>query len=61
MCVFCGIDCAEQHHDAALVDTNGTLIAKARASPMMLPATSSCLICSPNMATQIPIRYPIAI
>ncbi|MDT0568559.1 IS110 family transposase [Streptomyces sp. DSM 3412] len=30
MSVFCGIDWAEQHHDVALVDPNGTLIAKAR-------------------------------
>jgi hypothetical protein len=28
--VFCGIDWAEDHHDAALVDTDGKLIAKQR-------------------------------
>jgi transposase len=28
--VFCGIDWAEDHHDVALVDTDGTLIAKRR-------------------------------
>jgi hypothetical protein len=30
MSVFCGIDWAEQHHDVALVDATGQLIAKAR-------------------------------
>jgi transposase len=30
--VFCGIDWAEDHHDVALVDHNGTLIAKRRIS-----------------------------
>lgn len=30
--VFCGIDWAEDHHDVALVDENGTLLAKARIS-----------------------------
>jgi Transposase len=30
MAVFCGIDWAEDHHDVALVDQHGTLIAKRR-------------------------------
>ncbi|GGR59647.1 IS110 family transposase [Streptomyces eurythermus] len=30
MTVFCGIDWAERHHDVALVDEAGTLLAKAR-------------------------------
>lgn len=30
--VFCGIDWAERHHDVALVDDTGTLLAKARIS-----------------------------
>ena len=30
--VFCGIDWAEAHHDVALVDDEGTLIAKRRIS-----------------------------
>jgi transposase len=30
--VFCGIDWAESHHDVALVDGEGTLIAKRRIS-----------------------------
>ena len=30
--VFCGIDWAETHHDIALVDGEGTLIAKRRIS-----------------------------
>ncbi|MEV2248205.1 IS110 family transposase [Streptomyces sp. NPDC049970] len=30
MTVFCGIDWAERHHDVALVDIAGTLLAKAR-------------------------------
>jgi len=30
--VFCGIDWAEDHHDVALIDTGGTLIAKRRIS-----------------------------
>lgn len=30
--VFCGIDWAEDHHDVALIDTSGTLIAKQRIS-----------------------------
>jgi transposase len=30
MKVFCGIDWAEDHHDVALVDQDGTLLAKAR-------------------------------
>jgi hypothetical protein len=28
--VFCGIDCAEAHHDVALVDADGQLVAKRR-------------------------------
>ena len=32
MRVFCGIDWAEDHHDVALVDTDGKLIAKRRIS-----------------------------
>jgi hypothetical protein len=28
--VFCGIDWAEDHHDIALVDQDGTLLAKRR-------------------------------
>lgn len=32
MRVFCGIDWAEDHHDVALVDADGTLIAKRRIS-----------------------------
>ena len=32
MRVFCGIDWAEAHHDVALVDSAGTLIAKRRIS-----------------------------
>ena len=32
MKVFCGIDWAEDHHDVALIDTGGTLIAKRRIS-----------------------------
>jgi hypothetical protein len=28
--VFCGIDWAERHHDIALVDEHGTLVAKKR-------------------------------
>lgn len=28
--VFCGIDWAERHHDVAIVDDTGTLLAKAR-------------------------------
>ncbi|MFF9483091.1 IS110 family transposase [Streptomyces sp. NPDC014733] len=32
MTVFCGIDWAERHHDIALVDDTGTLLAKARIS-----------------------------
>ncbi|WP_019611153.1 IS110 family transposase [Nocardiopsis sp. CNS-639] len=32
MAVFCGIDWAEAHHDVALVDTDGTLLAKRRIS-----------------------------
>lgn len=30
MTVFCGIDWAERHHDVAIVDDTGTLLAKAR-------------------------------
>ncbi|GAA3228195.1 hypothetical protein GCM10020256_40260 [Streptomyces thermocoprophilus] len=30
--MFCGIDWAERHHDIALVDDTGTLLAKARIS-----------------------------
>src|SRR4051794_17347634 len=30
MAVFCGIDWAEDHHDIALVDQDGTLLAKRR-------------------------------
>lgn len=30
--VFCGIDWAEDHHDVAIIDANGTLLAKARIS-----------------------------
>jgi len=30
MAVFCGIDWAEAHHDIALVDDEGTLVAKRR-------------------------------
>ena len=30
MKVFCGIDWSERHHDVALVDQDGTLIAKRR-------------------------------
>jgi hypothetical protein len=30
MKVFCGIDWSERHHDIALVDQDGTLIAKRR-------------------------------
>ncbi|MFJ9634738.1 IS110 family transposase [Streptomyces sp. NPDC101175] len=32
MTVFCGIDWAERHHDLAIVDDTGTLLAKARIS-----------------------------
>ncbi len=32
MTVFCGIDWAERHHDVAVVDDTGTLLAKARIS-----------------------------
>ncbi|MFE2509215.1 transposase, partial [Streptomyces naganishii] len=32
MSVFCGIDWAEAHHDVALVDQDGTLLAKRRIS-----------------------------
>ena len=32
MTVFCGIDWAEAHHDVALVDQDGTLLAKRRIS-----------------------------
>ena len=28
--VFCGVDWAEDHHDVAVIDTDGTLLAKAR-------------------------------
>ena len=30
MLVFCGIDWAEGHHDVALVDAEGSLVAKRR-------------------------------
>ena len=30
MAVFCGIDWAEDHHDIALVDQDGTLLTKRR-------------------------------
>lgn len=30
MTVFCGIDWAERHHDIAIVDDTGALLAKAR-------------------------------
>jgi hypothetical protein len=30
MPVFCGIDWAEGHHDIALIDSDGTLVAKRR-------------------------------
>lgn len=30
MKVYCGIDCAEKHHDIALVDADGQLVAKRR-------------------------------
>lgn len=30
--VFCGIDWAENHHDVALVDAEGKLVAKRRVS-----------------------------
>jgi transposase len=32
MTVFCGIDWSEDHHDVAVVDTNGQLVAKQRVS-----------------------------
>jgi hypothetical protein len=33
MAMFCGIDWAEDHHDIALVDQDGTLVAKRRIGP----------------------------
>src|SRR5205085_4660789 len=35
MKVFCGIDWSERHHDVALVDQDGTLIAKRRIGESM--------------------------
>lgn len=32
MRIFCGIDWASDHHDIALVDADGTLVARARVS-----------------------------
>jgi transposase len=30
MAVFCGIDWSEEHHDVAIVDVDGTVVAKCR-------------------------------
>lgn len=35
MTIFCGIDWAENHHDIALIDSTGTLVAKKRISDTM--------------------------
>ena len=47
MVVFCGIDWAEDHHDIALVDADGKLVAKRRIEEtpqglgeLMRPATA---------------------
>ena len=46
MAVFCGIDWAEGHHDIALIDGDGSLIAKRRINES-LTESRSWLRCSP--------------
>ena len=49
--VFCGIDWAEDHHDIALADRDGKLLAHQR-SATTRPAWPGCWNCSPNTATR---------
>ncbi len=41
MTAYCGMDWAEAHHDLALVDETGVVLAKLRIA-MIRPASTSC-------------------
>jgi hypothetical protein len=43
--LFCGIDWAESHHDVAIIDGDGELVAR-NASPTTLPGSPSSSKCS---------------
>ena len=50
MDVFCGIDWAEDHHDIAVVDRDGKLLARRRISDDAA-GLAALLVCSPSTAT----------
>jgi hypothetical protein len=50
LAITCGIDWAENHHDVALVDEEGKLVAKRRIRDDA-DGTGVCLICSPKRVT----------
>ncbi len=60
MDVYCGIDWAEDHHDIALVDRDGQLLARRRISDDAA-AWPSCWPCSPSTATAPRSLIPVAI
>jgi hypothetical protein len=54
--VYCGIDWAEGHHDIALVDDEGKLVAKRRINES-LEGSGSWPRCSPRQATASRSRF----
>ena len=60
MDVFCGIDWAEDHHDVALVDRDGSCWPGA-GSATTRPGWQRCWTCSPSTATAADDPVPVAI
>lgn len=54
--VFCGIDWAENHHDIALVDMEGAVLARLVSATTLLGSPNSCH-CWPPMVTPWSSRY----
>jgi transposase len=59
--VFCGIDWAERHHDVALVDINGALLAKQRISDDVQGFAQLLALLAEHGATPGPEGTPVAI
>jgi hypothetical protein len=57
MTMYCGIDWSERHHDVAVVDHTGTLVAKRRINDGRTDGGSS-FGCSPTSATRPTSRSP---
>ena len=53
MDVYCGIVWAEDHHDIAVVDRDGRLLARRRISDDAAGLAPSCWPCSPSTATAL--------